>query len=542
MAKRAIDYARVSTDEQAEKGYSLLTQLQACKDYAVTNGFDVVAEISDDCSGAKLDRPGLDIIRGMFDKRQAEVLIVYTADRLSRNLAHSLILRDELQKAGIELHYVSRGRSEDTPEGRMIENIEGVIAEFEREKIRERTRRGKVSKAKAGKWVGAGHLAYGYCKVGEKGDTHISLQEEEAPIVKQIFNWYLGVGKQKPLAALAIARRLTERGVTPPNRGKVGRGWHVSRIVAILRNRNYLGEFRSMGQPLRFPELALIDEGAFAAAQARVEKNKNLSRRNRKRQYLLTGHLRCICGSAMCGHVGNGYTYYVCTAYRSRRHVSDCREKAVRSEPIEKALWAWLSHLLQDDEQLQLGMSRMAARLETEITPKRARLAAISSLVEKSELKIRRLMSAFANEDDETVAVELRAAVKTASKEKEMLEVERNGLELDLAQQTLSEEDKAAVLETAAQIRQGLVDPDFDTKLFVLDRLDVHAQLHRDETGEWFDVSCAIGSTVLMGKCDSAVGLMVTTPRRQFVILVISRHGWQPHRRLGYRDSAYCCP
>ncbi len=105
MTKRVVLYARVSTDEQAEKGYSLPTQLEACRKYAQVHGLDVVCEISDDYTGTSLDRPGLDQLRGMIARREVEAVIVYTSDRWSRKLAHMLILREEFMLAGVEFAF-----------------------------------------------------------------------------------------------------------------------------------------------------------------------------------------------------------------------------------------------------------------------------------------------------------------------------------------------------------------------------------------------------------------------------------------------------
>src|SRR5262245_52885227 len=109
MNKQAVIYARVSTDDQAERGYSLPSQIQAMRDYADSHEMQVVGEFQDDCSGAKLHRPKLDELRGMIERKEVDVVIVYAADRLSRNLAHLLILREDFRREGVELHYVNRG-------------------------------------------------------------------------------------------------------------------------------------------------------------------------------------------------------------------------------------------------------------------------------------------------------------------------------------------------------------------------------------------------------------------------------------------------
>ena len=131
MTKRAVIYARVSSDEQGEHGYSIQTQIDAMQKYAEEHGLVVVQVFQENHTGAELDRPELESAREMLERNEADAFVVYTSDRLTRNLAHSIILREEFQAAGIELHTVSRGISENTAEGRLTENVEAVIAEYE---------------------------------------------------------------------------------------------------------------------------------------------------------------------------------------------------------------------------------------------------------------------------------------------------------------------------------------------------------------------------------------------------------------------------
>src|SRR5687767_4675824 len=98
MTNRAVLYARVSTDEQGEYGYSLTTQIQAMRQYCQEHGLKPIQEFQEDYTGTKLDRPELDKARRMFDKHQADALVVYTGDRFARKAAHSLILREEWQR------------------------------------------------------------------------------------------------------------------------------------------------------------------------------------------------------------------------------------------------------------------------------------------------------------------------------------------------------------------------------------------------------------------------------------------------------------
>ena len=141
--KRAAIYARVSTDEQAEKGYSLPSQIEACNKYALDNGYEVFAKFTDDYSGREINRPGLNDLRQLLSEEKIDALIVYSGDRLSRDLAHSIELRRELSLLEVELCKVLGGQVDDSPQGRFAENVYGAVSQLECEMIVERTQRGK---------------------------------------------------------------------------------------------------------------------------------------------------------------------------------------------------------------------------------------------------------------------------------------------------------------------------------------------------------------------------------------------------------------
>jgi site-specific DNA recombinase len=211
-SKRAIIYCRVSTKRQKEEGYSLGTQLAECQKYAEKNGFVVIGDYSDDHTGFDLDRRGLDAVRSALRRYEADCILVYDVDRLTRNLAQSLVLREEFSRLKIELHVVRRGKTEDTAEGRLHANIEGVLGEYEREKIRDRNRINKYAKA-ASKHVGNAP-AYGYRKIGKGKDSRLVIYEPEAKVVKLIYRWYTkGDGENLPLPIRAICKRLAQRGI-----------------------------------------------------------------------------------------------------------------------------------------------------------------------------------------------------------------------------------------------------------------------------------------------------------------------------------------
>ena len=145
---KAALYARVSQDKQREN-YSIPTQLEAMREYCAKNDLDIVKEYIEDESGAKLARPTLDQVREDVAEGLFGILVCHDVDRFGRNLGHQILLEEEFAKHGVEVRYVL-GDYKATPEGRLTKHIKGVIAEYEREKIIERTFRGRLGRANAG--------------------------------------------------------------------------------------------------------------------------------------------------------------------------------------------------------------------------------------------------------------------------------------------------------------------------------------------------------------------------------------------------------
>ncbi|MCA1554291.1 MAG: recombinase family protein, partial [Chloroflexi bacterium] len=176
-------------------------------------GYTVTSELRDDCSGTirMSDRSQGSVMLATLERKEADAVIVYTSDRLSRNLAHSLIMREQWQRAGVELHCVDRGKAEDTSESRLMQNVEVVIAEYEREKIRERTMRGMHAKAQSGRWVGNGHTPHGFARIGANKDARLMLDDYETSVVRRIFYEFVGAHGYQRKSANLIGETLTAR-------------------------------------------------------------------------------------------------------------------------------------------------------------------------------------------------------------------------------------------------------------------------------------------------------------------------------------------
>ncbi len=144
--KRAVLYARVSTDEQARSGYSLAQQLEALREYAAREGLQVLEEVQDSGqSGASLERPGMDRVRDLVAAGGVAAVLAHDRDRIAREPAYHYLLRREFEEYGCKIRALN-DRGDDSPEGELTDGILDQLAKFERAKTTERSRRGNSAR------------------------------------------------------------------------------------------------------------------------------------------------------------------------------------------------------------------------------------------------------------------------------------------------------------------------------------------------------------------------------------------------------------
>lgn len=318
---RALIYVRVSTEEQAEKGYSLEGQTEDCRSRAMALGYSAeeTLVLADEASGAVLDRPGLSRLRQLVAAKPApEVVILYDPDRLARKLAHQLLITEEIVKRKITLEFVNFTWN-NTPEGRMFYQLRGMFSEFEREKIRERTIRGRMTKL-----THYGKLSYDPRLYGYRFDTEQDVllpHPQEAETVARMFAW-----AAEGESASAIARRLAAEGVAAPR----GSRWYGSTVSRILRNPSYLGTYmaykvdyhqgyrreRPPEEQFALPVAPLVSVEAYAAAGRTLTRGRRSHGRPRLAERLAAGCACCaLCGRVMAAAYGTGgVAYYRCAA------------------------------------------------------------------------------------------------------------------------------------------------------------------------------------------------------------------------------------
>jgi site-specific DNA recombinase len=341
MRKRAIIYARVSTEDQVEK-YGLPSQLRACREYSAAHDLEVVEEISDEgISGVILDRAGLSRLRDMARAKAVDVVVMLDADRLSRELAHLLVLRKELDPL-CRLEFVT-GNFEDSPNGRMFFGIRGVIAQYERELTRERTMRGKRERAKSGLRVG-GRVAMGY--LDEAGV--LVIDEARAATVRQMFVWH-----DSGVSLCEITRRLRASGVSTWS----GKPWWYTAVRAILSNEVYAGIGHWGAERIVIPVPPLVSRELWERVQARLANNPTPNVGRPSVAYLLRGLLHCHCGRKMYGELAKSgsrrYPWYRCQARnKALDRLPYCGGSASAAK-IDEAAWSAISEAFTDAERLR---------------------------------------------------------------------------------------------------------------------------------------------------------------------------------------------
>jgi site-specific DNA recombinase len=178
--KRAILYARVSTAEQAESGYSLAQQLAALRDWCAANAYEVLEEVEDaGYSGASLNRPGMDRVRDLVSGTPGGVALVLAQDRdrFAREPAYLYLLKEEFGRHGCALRALN-DRGDDSPEGELTDGILDQLAKFERAKTAERTRRGRLRKAREGKIIAGRTPDFGFAFTPDRSGYEVDPERQ----------------------------------------------------------------------------------------------------------------------------------------------------------------------------------------------------------------------------------------------------------------------------------------------------------------------------------------------------------------------------
>lgn len=436
-------YARVSTEDQL-KGYGINNQIDECLK-KIKNQEHMLFK-DEGISGEIIDRPGLTLLRENVQAGIIDEVVCYDPDRLSRKLMHQLMIDDEFRKKGVRVVFVN-GEYAQSPEGQLFFSMRGAISEFEKEKIKQRTKGGKLRKAREGKVLGNYGL-YGYDYDREKKSYKIN--EEQAKVVKMIFDYF--TEPTSPFKGInGIARHLTDMGIPTAKNGKV---WHRQVVRQMLMNISYTGKHphnrydtegdyvrKQSGQTTQqkirpeeewiYVEIPqIITEDQYNMAQDLLKESRRRYAKDSLHDYLLSGLLRCKdCNNTMTGARASWWGEKV-LIYTDVKNYSGAKNKGcgnqIHTSKLDEAVWEHVHHLLNNPDEISTfkQSKKVTAMFENE-------LKQLEKELEKNKKGRQRLISLVAQSDDLDLSDIQEQLEEMKSKEKS-LQKKYTQLEKDL--------------------------------------------------------------------------------------------------------------
>lgn len=529
MSRKAVIYARVSKDDRKNDRRNLQSQLEMGREYASKQGYQIIAEITEDdrgASGAVFDLPGLRQVFELAEEGKFEVLIVREIDRLSRSLAKQLFVEKELTRSKVAIEYVL-GEYPDNPEGNLMKHVKAAIAEYEREKISQRNRRGRHNVVKNGGIMLHGNPPpYGY-QMSQDGKSIVPY-EEQADIVRAIFRWYVeGDERGQRLSSIKIADKLSKKGIPTwrdqyDNSGiwkKSGYAkWAAATVLRILHNELYIGKWyygktnRRRGKnpketwtPLDVPPL--VTEDIWKRAQILCKENQIMGGKNTDYNYLLRFRLRCQhcqhkVGALTTKQGKKIYPYYACYA-RMNQYVrlgEACNLPYFRGDYVDAIVWNWIREEITDIDRLRQKLLVYQQEQELINTPLKKRLSGIDELLERNRQKRSRLLDLYLETDlfskEDLVAQEM--ALRKVIKD---LETEQSRIIAQIAATSFPDDQIDEIIAFANAIAEEIsvidIENDFVSKQRVIELLDVEGQLEARGKEKIIHVTCVLGNKSL---------------------------------------------
>jgi site-specific DNA recombinase len=524
---RAGFYARVSGDQQV-KEETIASQIEALRHRIQADGLTLEEELSfieDGYSGKTLVRPALERLRDVAAAGGLDRLYVHSPDRLARKYAYQVLLIEELRRCGVEVTFLNR-QIGTSPEDDLLLQVQGMVSEYERAKILERSRRGKRHAASRGRVNVLGAAPYGYryiCKHEGGGEASYQVVFEQARVVRQVFEW---VGRDGWSIGQAC-RRLAHEGIPSP-RGKSY--WDRTTVWGILKNPAYkglaafgktrIGEMRPRLRPPRggaeqprraystydvppdewigIPVPAIVDEALFHAVAEQLAENRVRHRQsNRGARYLLQGLLVCQgCGHAFCGKAVSlragkakrrDNAYYRCIGTDAYRFGGQrlCDNKPVRTDLLEEAVWEDVRSLLSEPERIEREYQRrLDHKRKSRGAQSRSHLATVIQRVRRA---IARLIDAY--EDGLLDRAEFEPRIKSARDRLTRLQAEAQA---QVDHETEEQQLRLAIgqlKEFAGQVTEGLQAVEWTARRDIIRALVKRVEIDKENVRVVYKVS-----------------------------------------------------
>lgn len=414
-------YCRVSTDEQAEFGYSIDEQKRLLEEWCKANDYIIYKCYSDrGISGKNIkDRPALKELLSDAKAGKFDMVISWKINRVSRKLEDVLKIVNLLEKNNITFKSYSEPFETDTPAGRMQFQMMALIGEFERGTIAQNVKMGMIAKAKSGNWCGGRVLGYDLVpnnspEEEKKGKNKLEINEKEVEIVRFIFNEY-----RKGKGYKAITNKMNKLGY----KTKKGNNFSVGSIRDILTNPVYIGEIRyNVRQnwsekrrrninpnPIRVKgkHEAIIDRELWDKVQLILESKKGKPSRIYDGEYPLTGILRCPkCGAGMVisrttNTLADGtkkrIAYYCCGNWKNKG-TSVCNSNTIRVDKANEYVFKKIEELVSNEAMIKAVVKNINKERKDKVKPAKRLLSDIDKELEKLDKRKRKIFEAY--EDD----------------------------------------------------------------------------------------------------------------------------------------------
>jgi site-specific DNA recombinase len=529
MKKIVAFYARVSSERQVQNS-TILSQISSLENRIKEDGLDLIDEfrfIDNGYSGSNLNRPALEQLRDKVSEGKIDIIYIQSPDRLSRKYVYQMILLEEFQKFCSEIIFINCPIS-DNAESQLLLQMQGMISEYEREKIMERARRGKIHAAKVGKPNVLSHAPYGYRYIDKhkgNGQAFYEVHVQQAEVVQKVFYW---VGHER-VSLSEVCHRLEKMEVPSP-RGRSS--WKRKVVWEMLKNPAYKGK-AAFGRTKSIPKLprlrpykdsieqpkknysrkrvekenwiyisvpVIVDEALFDSVQEQLEENRKIAARIGKKgaTYLLQGLVVCKrCGYAYCGKTAKAYYIskrnikkvyisksYSCTDSCHRGRNKTCNNKQIGTDVLEIAVWEEVKSLLENPSRILDEYQRRFSKLEKSLLDKN------KDYLEKEGNKLKRgisrLIDSYSQEyidkdEFEPRIKEMKKILKIIEDQNKEMKEQKN-LETELSSIIISLDEFFSCIE------QGLENLEWHTKRDIIRTLVKRIEIDQEDVNVVFRI------------------------------------------------------
>ncbi|WP_161525896.1 recombinase family protein [Trichococcus alkaliphilus] len=462
--KRCVGYVRVSTQEQAEEGYSIDAQIQTIQEYCQRENMECVGVYVDRGKSGKniKGRPEMQQLLQDAESGQFDAVVVWKISRVARNLMNLLEIVNVLQKQDIAFYSISEKFQVDTTTGRFMLQIMASVNELERNQIAENVKLGMTKRAFDGGWNGGRILGYDNVE-NENGKKVLQVNKEEAKLIHMIFQ-EAATGK----GYRAIANSFNRSGY----KTKQGNPFSTIAVKDILYNQTYIGKIqynkyekwadkRRKGLSenafvVEGQHEAIVDEALWQKVQLKLKASSKHPSWNKTGTSVLTGLIRCPeCGSSMV--INNVYNklkdgtkkkirYYSCSQFRNKG-ASVCHANSIQAELAESKVAENLKEVVAQPEVLERVVERMNQQLQDREKPVKRELELIKVEIEQKGSSTEKLLDLMLEAPE--IATDLNKRIKQLEQEKQKLVQKERQLHRELSRdaQSVSFEEAKRTLE-----------------------------------------------------------------------------------------------